>query len=62
MTAQEEKSMAIAKHLTKSLLKIETFDGDPEMIFTDASVYLRSSTSQGAKDALAALKKHYAEE
>lgn len=39
MTSTERKSEAIARQLVKVLKKIESFDGDADMIFTDALVF-----------------------
>jgi GR25 family glycosyltransferase involved in LPS biosynthesis len=58
MTSAERNSQAIAKALVKALARIETFMDDPSMILED-SVVFSIHTSQGVRDAVEALRKHY---
>jgi hypothetical protein len=57
----EMRANAIAKKLVKALREIESFDGDPEDILSDAEIHMHGMgvNWKGAREALAALKMYY---
>jgi hypothetical protein len=67
LTKEERKSTAIAKKLAAALVEIEEFWSDPEMVITDAEIYLSGTNRAGqyltsyanAKQALQSLKRYY---
>lgn len=64
MTAQERKASAVGRKLAAALWAIESYNGDPEDVMTEALFWIRrsctsESNNKGPENAIHALQAHY---